>query len=162
MVQAVPSRSIKSRLLCPTPGDIAKLAAKSQRIMAAEMIKGKSKPNPKPAPVPARRRLKHRLGPDKIEEIVHRYRSGETTPALSREHGIFKSGLLDLLRDQGVSLRKQPIPKDHIEKAAQLYQSGLSIQEVVDQIGYSYSTIRKALHQHGVTMRPKGIKRSSL
>ena len=48
------------------------------------------------------------------------------------------------------------------KQAAQLYEGSMSITEIVEQIGYSYSTVRKSLHESGVAMRPKGIKRSTL
>jgi transposase len=56
-------------------------------------------------------------------------------------------------------MRKQAIIPWDTKRAAQLYESGLSITEVVEQIGYSYSTVRQSLHGSGVVMRPKGIKR---
>ena len=59
-------------------------------------------------------------------------------------------------------MRKQPITPRDAERAACFYKDGLSITEIADRIGYSYSAIRKSLHQGGVAMRPKGIKRSSL
>jgi hypothetical protein len=40
-----------------------------------------------------------------------------------------------------------------------LYGSGLTIKEVVGQVGYSYGTIRRVLHEHGVEMRATGIGR---
>ena len=59
-------------------------------------------------------------------------------------------------------MRKQAITSADAKQAARLYESGMAISEVVEQIGYSYSTVRKSLHESGVAMRPKGIKRYSL
>lgn len=59
-------------------------------------------------------------------------------------------------------MRKQAIAPRDAKRAAGLYKSGLSITEVVEQIGYSYSTVRKSLHESSVVLRPRGIKRSSL
>lgn len=59
-------------------------------------------------------------------------------------------------------MRKQPITLRDAERAARLYESGLSIAEIVDRIGYSYSTVRKSLHKRGIAMRPKGIKRKPM
>jgi hypothetical protein len=56
-------------------------------------------------------------------------------------------------------MRNLPITSRDAERAAHLYEKSLSIGEIVDQIGYSFSTIRGALHRGGVAMRPKGIKR---
>lgn len=107
------------------------------------------------------RTLKRRLSPQERADLVARYISGEDSPALSREFGISKSGLLRLLKEEGVEMRKQAVTPEDAKRAARLYESGMSINEVVDQIGYSYSTIRRSLHESGAVIRPKGIKRSS-
>lgn len=91
-----------------------------------------------------------------------RYHAGETSGDLSTEIGISKSGLLRLLRSEDVAMRKQPITTGDAKRAARFYENGLSIMEIVEQIGYSYSTIRKSLNASGVAMRSKGIRRSSL
>ena len=108
------------------------------------------------------RSLKRRFSRQEIEEIVSRYKAGDSTPKLCRELGLSKSGILQLLRTEGVAMRKQAITTAGAKRAAHLYEDGMSITEIVEQIGYSYSTVRKSLHECGVAMRPKGIKRSSL
>lgn len=105
------------------------------------------------------RSLRRRLSPQETAELIARYGAGEASLALSKEYGISKYELLQLLRKEGVTLRKRAMTPEDAEHAARLYESGLTIDEVTEQIGYSYSTVRKMLHQSGVTMRPKGIKR---
>lgn len=56
-------------------------------------------------------------------------------------------------------MRKQPITPEDANRAVQLYESGLVISEVAEAISSSYGAVRKVLHECGVTMRPKGIKR---
>jgi hypothetical protein len=109
----------------------------------------------KPSSAPARS-LRRRLAPQAIKELVARYNAGEETPALSREYDISKNGLRQLLLAEGVSLRRQAITLEDVERAVQLYQSGLTIRQVVEQVGYSYGTIRGALHENGVAMRAGG------
>lgn len=104
------------------------------------------------------RSLRRRLFAQAITEIVARYNAGENTPALSREYGISKTGLLQLLRVEGVTLRRRPMTHEDIEWAVRLYKSGLTIDEVVKQVGYSSSTIQRALHQKGVMMRANCIR----
>jgi AraC-like DNA-binding protein len=82
--------------------------------------------------------------------------AGEETPALSQEFGISGSGLRDLLRAEGVSLRGHAITSEDAERAVRLYESGLSITRVVAQVGYSHGTIRTALLKHGVAIRSVG------
>lgn len=58
-------------------------------------------------------------------------------------------------------MRKQAITSWDATRAARLYEGGLSIIEVVERIGYSYSTVRKSLHESCASVRPKGIKNGS-
>jgi hypothetical protein len=102
------------------------------------------------------RSLRRRLSPQQIEELVARYNAGEDTPALSRAYGISRGGLRKLLLARGVSFRKQPMtPKDG-ERAVRLYEKGLTINQVVAQVGYSFSTVRRQLHANGVAVRERG------
>ncbi|MCA9833496.1 MAG: hypothetical protein KC435_06100 [Thermomicrobiales bacterium] len=95
----------------------------------------------------SKRSLRRKLSPEMICEIVQRYESGEYTTDLSREYGISKSGLLKLLREEGVRMRKQPITPEDEQNAVNLYQGGMTINQVVEQIGYSYGTIRRVLYE---------------
>ena len=88
-----------------------------------------------------------------------RYKAGDSIRALSREHGVSRSRLSELLQDEGVSLREQGIDPGASEKAVRLYESGLTIREVVDQVGYSYGTIRTVLHEQGVALRAGAPRR---
>jgi AraC-like DNA-binding protein len=132
----------------PTPGEVAKLAQLSRGIQSETTSKGKQE-----AP---HRSLRRRLAPQAIEELVARYSAGEETPALSREYGISGSGLRDLLRAEGVSLRGHAITVQDAERAVQLYERGLTITQVVAHIGYSHGTIRTVLRRHGVAIRLGG------
>jgi hypothetical protein len=154
VVQPVDEHSNKSALMPPTAGELANLARKSGSI------------NPDSAPAEGKdvpmRTLQRRLSPHDRVDLVARYIAGEGTPALSREYGISKCALLHLLRKGGVTMRKQAMTPWDAKRAARLYERGLSITEVVERIGYSYSTVRKALHERGVAMRPKGIRQSAI
>jgi lambda repressor-like predicted transcriptional regulator len=105
------------------------------------------------------RSLRRRLSPQIISELVARYTAGEATPALSREYGISKTGLRELLLAEGVAFRRQAMTPEDAERAVRLYEGGLTIEQVVGQVGYSFSTIRKVLHENGVTMRATCIKK---
>lgn len=132
----------------PTPGELAKFARQS-RVMRSD-----SPPvEPHGATV---RSLRRRLSPQQIEELVVRYNAGEDTPALSRAYGISRGGLRKLLLAQGVSFRKQPMTPVDAERAVRLYVRGLTIDQVVAQVGYSFSTIRRMLHANGVAVRERG------
>lgn len=109
------------------------------------------------------RSLRRRLTPQAIEELVARYNAGEHTPALSREYGISKTGLLQLFQAEGVLLRRRAMTPEDAAWAMQLYESGLTIKQVVGQVGYSFGTVQRALYENGVAMRAAGIgKRAGL
>lgn len=91
-----------------------------------------------------------------VEELVARYNSGADTPALSREFGISKTGLRQLLLAEGVVFRRQSITAEEAEQAVRLYASGLTIRQVAKQVGYPYESIRRALREKGVAMRAAG------
>jgi len=102
------------------------------------------------------RSLRRRLSPQVIDGLVARYNAGEDTPALSREYGISKTGLLQLLRAEGVCFRRHAISPEDVERVVRLYESGMTITQVMGQVGYSYGTIRRVLHEHGVALRGSG------
>lgn len=133
-----------------TPGELSRLVRKL-RPMQFESTTEAAKAKPV-------RGLRRRLRPEVICEIVQRYNGGEYTTYLSREYGISKSGLLRLLRDEGVKLRKQPITPEDESRAVQLYESGLTITQAEERIGYSYGTIRRVLHEEGVEVRPSAVR----
>ena len=150
LVHRVHARSKNTWLLPPTPVQVARLVRIAQALKPAEIAKAEQKY--------VVRGLRRRLGARKVKELVSRYEAGEYTTDLSREYGISKAGLLDLLRGEGVSIRKQPMTPEDIDRAVELYESGLTIKQVVEQIGYSNGPIRSALHARGVRIRPGAVK----
>lgn len=144
-VHAVDAHSNKSALIPPPLSEIERLAHRS-RLLQLDA-------DPPNVPTGARRNLRRRLTPQAIAELVARYNAGEHTPALSRQYGLSKTGLVELLRTEGVPLRRRSMTLQDAERAVRLYESGLTIDEVVKQVGYSYSTIQRLLHQKRVGMR---------
>lgn len=102
------------------------------------------------------RNLRRRLGPDVIGLLVGRYESGAHTPALAKEYEISITGLRKLLLEEGVDIRRQSITPEDSDRAVTLYESGLTIRDIVKEVGYSHDTIRRELHRRGVPMRPSG------
>lgn len=81
---------------------------------------------------------------------MERCQTGEHTTALSKKIGISKRGLITLLRAEGVNLRRRSLSKAATKRAIQLYEDGLIIQQVADEVSSSYGTIGKILHREGV------------
>ncbi|WP_433578570.1 helix-turn-helix domain-containing protein [Nocardia brasiliensis] len=99
------------------------------------------------------RRLDRRLSADTIAELVDAYEAGAPTPELCARYGLSKGGILKLLREAGVKMRKQPLSEAQIRQAARLYAEGYSLRAVAAELGSSFSTVREALLAQGVTMR---------
>lgn len=102
------------------------------------------------------RSLRRRLPAGVIQEVVSRYDAGEETPLLCKEYGVSKGGLLKLLREEGVRLRRQPLADGVVAEAARLYESGLSLTRVAERLGVSRESLRRGLLDAGVVMRSRG------
>jgi len=148
LVHRVDMTSNKYYLLPPTAFQLARLAKNSRA----------AKPEAEPWVDHefVTRNLRRRLGPTVIDALVARYNAGEHTPALAKEHGISTTGLRQLLLEEGVKFRRQSITPDDSDRAVKHYERGLTIREVVIEVGYSLGTIRRELHRRGIPMRPSG------
>lgn len=106
------------------------------------------------------RSLKRRLTPEVREALVVRYKAGESIKALSTEVDISEYGLLDLLVAEEVLFRKQSMTPEDIDLAVQLYETDLTVKQVMKQLGYSIGTIRRVLPERGVAMRSHGARQA--
>lgn len=105
------------------------------------------------------RRLARRLTPEMVREIVHLYKAGEPTTKLGQGFGISRSSLASLLREEGVRLRGQAMTREATDLTASLYSQGRTIRMLAEQVGYSYGTVRAALHRDGLKIRRGYSKR---
>ncbi len=144
LVDPVRGNSNKSALLPPSLATLTNLV--SHQVVATADV---SIDRPQHA-------LRRRLEPALVREIVERYESGTTTPALCAEYSLSKGGILKLLRDEGVQLRNQPLSTDQLEEAASMYADGLSIAKIADHFGVSYNGVRQAFIRSGIERRPCG------
>ncbi len=102
------------------------------------------------------RSLARRLGQATVDHLVADYVSGAPTTQLMAEHGISKTGALKLLAQAGVPMRRQSMSLKEVEEAAVLYRSGLSLAKVSERTKLPLESIRRALIDAGVKMRPRG------
>ncbi len=152
MVHPGDGHSNKSRLMPPTPPELARLAEQSRITPAVALPKIDEKAIP--------RSLRRRLAAEVREALVARHKAGESIKALSREFGISESGLRDLLTAEEMLYRKQPITPEDIDLAVQLYASGLTVKQVVKRLSYPIGTIRRVLRERGVTMRSHSTRQT--
>lgn len=100
------------------------------------------------------RRLDRRLTVETIAELVAAYEAGTSTPELCKRYELSKGGVLKLLGEAGVTMRKQPMTDEQTEMAVKLYGEGRSLQAIGDQLGKAKSSVREVLLAQGVRMRP--------
>lgn len=133
-------------LLPPTPQEIAELV----ELMRSINLGNDSAPTQESKPKSGR--LSRRLTKEMVEDIVQRYRSGESTTKLSVKYGVSRSSVAALLRKQGVALRGQAMTQEAIDRAVALYRQGLTIRQVAERVGHSYGTVRAVLHRERVAI----------
>lgn len=103
---------------------------------------------------PARRRKWKRLNDDARAQVVARYSAGETTTVLAKDYDVAKSTIIGILRANNVVVRRQPMTVDQVSEAARLYEAGLSLSQVAEALGVNQETMRIAIINVGVKIRP--------
>lgn len=115
---------------------------------------------PELAPVPrGARNLLERIDPDQRAEIIRRYREGASASSLARELRVAPSALLKLLRADGVPVRTKSISNEQAERMKEEYETGATVQALMDRHGLSHGAVVRALHRTGTAMRPTGRRR---
>jgi predicted HTH domain antitoxin len=99
------------------------------------------------------RRTKIHLGPDQVTAVAAGYQAGRTIKELGAEFGIHSTVVSRILKEQGITLRLKPMSEKDVELAIELYQAGLSLMRVSEQVTKSPGTIRSELLRHGVSIR---------
>lgn len=103
---------------------------------------------------PRVKRSWNRLSNEVRTTVAERYAAGETTTALAQEYGVAKSTIISILRDRSVVMRRQPLTAEQVSEAARLYEFGLSLSQVAAQLNVNQETMRVAIRELGVHLRP--------
>lgn len=107
-----------------------------------------------PGETTATRRKWTRLSDEDRAAVIERYEAGETSTALAEAFGVAKSTILGILRANSVVVRRQPLTQEQVNEAARLYESGLSLSQVSERLEVNQETMRVAILDAGVTLRP--------
>ncbi len=126
------------------------------RIQLQRLLEAARAGTRKPGPQSEVRALRRRLGDETVAKIIADYKAGKPTTQLMADHGISKTGVLKLLAAADVSMRRQPLAREQVSEAAELYLSGLSLAKVSTQMALPLESIRRTLIEAGVQMRPRG------
>jgi DNA-binding CsgD family transcriptional regulator len=90
-----------------------------------------------------------------IADIVQRYESGETTGQIGNRYGISKTRVATVLRQSGVTIRRQGLTQQQISEAVALYTTGRSLAWIGTRYGVSHTTVAAALRRQNVQLRAR-------
>lgn len=100
-------------------------------------------------------RTKRHLSATDTADITARYEAGETTQQIGIRYGISKTRVSDVLRDHGITIRRQGLTTEQVTEAAALYATGQSLAPIGARFGVSHTTVAAALRDRGVQLRPR-------
>jgi DNA invertase Pin-like site-specific DNA recombinase len=109
--------------------------------------------SPEQVELPQPFKLDQRLKPVIVAEIVSRYQAGEPSTAIAASYGLSKSSVIQLLREAGITIRRQGLTDHQVAEAIQLYESGLSLAKIGARFSVDHGTVWRALKKRGVKMR---------
>lgn len=96
-----------------------------------------------------------------IDEILRRYDLRVTPAKISREVGMTKRTVREILIAHGKIVGKQPKPASaDKDKILELYRIGHTMQEIKKMTGYSINTVGKHVRKADLS-RPRGTRKSS-
>ena len=103
---------------------------------------------------PRLRVVGHRLTSEEVDLLVAAHARGATSAALGVEFGVHRSTVVLHLRRRGVAPAPSPaLSEAEIVEAARLYESGISINSVAQELDRSATTVRRRLLALGVHLR---------
>lgn len=95
-----------------------------------------------------------RFTQDQRAAVVDAYVAGASMADLAREYGVTRVSISQLLRKAGATIRqRRVISAAEVDRAVQLYEGGLSLQKIGDELGWDHKTIYRHLKIRGVAMR---------
>ena len=104
--------------------------------------------------------VQRRLGADEVAELVAAYLMGIPVEDLAVSFRINRTTVLGHVRRHGIPKRdRRALQGDDIERAAKLYAEGRSAEWVAGELQVAASTVRRALKDAGIVLRPGGRQR---
>lgn len=104
--------------------------------------------------------VQRRLGPDEVAALVAAYRKSVPVEELAASFRVNRTTVLGHVRRHGTPKRdRRALQGADLERAIELYVGGWSADWVGRELKVAASTVRRALKDAGVTLRPKGRPR---
>ena len=105
-------------------------------------------------PVPSLRQKQTRLTDSQRSELVDRYQAGASSNALAVEFGIDRRTATRIIRKAGAEVRYRA--DVDIATAQELYESGLSLSGVGEELDVSAGTVLNLFRRAGIPTREVG------
>lgn len=102
------------------------------------------------------RQRQRRLRAAEQEEVVERYRSGETVSALADAFDITRQTVSKILDRHDVPRRYRILADSDLAEASQLCKEGLSLADIGERLGINAGTVLNAFRRVGFDTRPVG------
>ena len=104
--------------------------------------------------------VQRRLAPGEVADLVAAYRPGVPVEELAASSRANRTTALGHVRRHGVPKRDhRALHGEEVGRDAQLYAEGRSAEWVAAELHVAVSTVRRALKEAGVTVRPGGRQR---
>ena len=101
----------------------------------------------------------NRLDDDSVGALVSKYKGGATVYELADQFDCHRTTISSVLKAQGVEVRHAPMAEEQVDRAAELYASGLSLAKVGQLMCVNAETVRQRLLKRGVALRGPNEKR---
>jgi DNA invertase Pin-like site-specific DNA recombinase len=124
-----------------------------------QVLAGQERDRPSRRPVPSLRQKQTRLTDSQRSDLVRRYQAGESSNALACEFGVDRRTATRIIRTTGADVRYR-VDAD-VDVARELYESGLSLARVGEQLGISARTVLNRFQRDGVPTREVGTNQWS-
>lgn len=126
------------------------------QVEALESLRRKLPDPTTPAPPTADRPRPGRarqLGADQVQELIARYRSGETVYQLGARFGIERRTVSEILHRHDVPMRRCGLSAEQVDVAAHLYGLGWSLARVGRHLGVDAMTVLNRFRERGIPTR---------
>lgn len=98
-------------------------------------------------------KLVQRLTPEVVTAVAERYESGESAGPVAASVGISRSALVDLLRSQGVRIRRERLTETQRAEIIGLYRSGITQADIARRVGRDPGHVWHVLRRAGIVGR---------
>jgi len=94
-----------------------------------------------------------RLIEEQVRELVKEYQAGATTYELAAKFGIGREKVSTILKQQGVTMRRQGLSPEQVDTAVRLYEQGWSLAKIGEKYHVNDTTVLTRLRERGVKTR---------